>query len=311
VAEATGGDLAAAALRSVRRCASTGGAHSSTSNSAGPPPTEPAHGSSASPETPSESKRPGLWSRFVQWSHRTFGASLFPQKAEICNCGADFGSPIPRPELVAREDIKQGTREWRMQLYGAALYWHMASTSPERMTGGSPDMLRGADVLEVACMRGGGARYLTELVEPRRYVATDHLQEHIDLCRKLHTGLPALEFERAEAEDLAETFKEGAAFDFVICVQAVATFADVPAFIRGVKHVLRPGGHLLLCDGLTRGKLEDIMNALDAEDFDTLGRTDLSRAVHAVGLCKIPYGLSYLRIVAQKPEEDLADPATS
>ena len=46
-----------------------------------------------------------------------------------------------------------------------------------------PELLRGKDVLEVGCMRGGGARYLMEAAEPRRLLAVDNVQEHIESCR--------------------------------------------------------------------------------------------------------------------------------
>merc|ERR1719401_850363 len=113
-------------------------------------------------------------------------------------------------------------------MYGASLYWHLAST----LGGfGDPDALRGKDILEVACMRGGGARYLAEVAGPRRYVATDNVEEHVELCRRCHSEWPGLSFEVAEAMDLARAFPEGASFDVVLCIQAAAQFADVRSFV--------------------------------------------------------------------------------
>jgi len=249
-----------------------------------------------------------LWSRFVQWSYRTFGGFLFPKKTDICNCGADWGSPIPRPELVAREDIEYGSREWRMQMFGAALYWHVATFPGERTSGADPDLLRGADVLEVGCMRGGGARYLVELTGPCRYLATDSVQEHVDTCRKLHPNVPALEFDRVDALQLAETLPQES-FDFVICVQAAAAFGDLRRFVLGAERVLRPGGRLLLCDGLSRQQLEAVFSGMSKAGLVQDACTDMSRAVHAAGLCRIPHGVSYTRIVARKPLEEDATAA--
>uniref|UniRef100_A0A7S0F914 Methyltransferase domain-containing protein n=1 Tax=Pyrodinium bahamense TaxID=73915 RepID=A0A7S0F914_9DINO len=256
-----------------------------------------------------ESGSSGTWSRFVQWSYRTFGRWLFPQRADICNCGADFGAPIPQSELVIREGMQHGSKEWRMQLFGAALYWHVATLPGEKMIEANPEMFRGADVLEVACMRGGGARYLTEMMGPRRYLATDSVQEHVDECRQLHKDVPGLEFERLDAMELAERLPKEC-FDYVICIQAASSFSDLQRFVHGVGHVLRPGGRLLLCDGLTRPKLEIILETMHQTGLEQDACSDMSRAVHAVGLCRIPPSLSYLRLVARKAAASVPD-ATS
>jgi len=147
----------------------------------------------------------GLWGSFVKWSYKWLGDSVYPVKADICNCGADLGVRIPKPELIRREGVEPGSREYKMQLYGAALYYHMATMTTEVTKKAQPDMLRDKDVLEVACMRGGGARYLAEVVGPRRYLGTDNLQEHIDRCRRDHGEWPGLEFQVTDAHHLAET----------------------------------------------------------------------------------------------------------
>merc|ERR1712203_473967 len=90
--------------------------------------------------------------------------------------------------------------------------------------------------------------------------------------------------------------------DFVVCVQSAASFSDPRAFVRGALHVLRPGGRLLMCDALSRTALEKYLLAIEEYDMSLDACSDLSRAVHAVGLCGIPRGISYLRIVARKRE---------
>jgi len=246
-----------------------------------------------------EAGKPSLWTRFVKFSYRYLGSSVYPAKADICNCGLDVGVQIPQPELVKREGIEFNSREWRMQVYGAALYWYMATMPTAFMRDQDPDMLRGKDILEVAAMRGGGARYLAEVTGPRRYVATDNVQEHVDLARKLHLPCEGLEFELADAHDLASAFP-AESFDFVLCIQAAATFGDLRQFIGGANHVLRPGGRILMADALTRNKLKSILEA--AEEFGLLIEieNDISRGVHAVGLCQVPWGLSYVRFVLLK-----------
>jgi len=242
-----------------------------------------------------------LWNRFVKFAYSYLGNTLYPEKADICNCGADLGMQIKRPELVMREGIEQGSREWRMQMYGAALYWHIATTPGEKMSQASDEMITGKDVLELACMRGGGARYLTELLKPRSYVATDNVEEYIERAKELGP-LEGLRFEVADAMSIDKSYEQES-FDVVLCVQAAGKFGDYQAFVNGVDHVLRPGGRLILCDAFPREKLKILLEAIEDVGFELAACSDLSRSVHAVGLCTLPRGLSYLRVVATKPRE--------
>lgn len=243
----------------------------------------------------------GLYDRWVQWSYKYLGSYVYPPKADICNCGGNWSSEIPRPELVYREGMKQGSKEWKMQLYGAALYWYMATMPGKKAIHADPHMLRGKDVLEVACMRGGGARYLMEVAGPRRYVATDFVEHHVELARSLRPETPGgLEFMHAGAADLADSFPPET-FDFVLCVQAVASFTDLPRFVHGVRHVLRPGGRLLVCDALRRGVADTLVQELERAGMVVV-MNDIGRAVHAVGLCQLRKGQAYMHIVAQRAE---------
>mmetsp|Transcript_108410 Transcript_108410/g.192013 ORF Transcript_108410/g.192013 Transcript_108410/m.192013 type:complete len:319 (-) Transcript_108410:54-1010(-) len=243
----------------------------------------------------------GLWSRFVQWSYSKIGDFVYPAKADICNCGIDLGIVIPKPELVLREDIEKGSTEWRMHMYGAALYWHLATTPNENLKEVDLDMLRGKDVLEVACMQGGGARYLAEVTGAATFVATDNVQEHLDKCQRLHSPWPGLRFEFADALALPETYPPES-FDVILCVQAVSKFEDIAGFIEGAAQLLRPGGRLIVADALIRDKFKIILDSVEATQLSMDACVDLSRAVHAVGLCKIQKGISYVRIVARKAE---------
>lgn len=241
-----------------------------------------------------------LWNRFVHWSYSKIGHHIYPSKADICNCGVDLQIQLPRPELVLRDGIESGSVEWRMQLYGAALYWHAATRPREKMREADLDMFRGKDVLEVACMRGGGARYLAEVLEPRSYVATDNVQEHIDICSR-HPPRDNLRYELVDAMALSHHF-QAASFDVVMCVQAVSSFGDIARFIRESSQLLRPGGRLIICEALVRDKFKTILDTVEEEKLSLDVCSDLSRAVHAVGLCRVTTGLSYLHLVARKPD---------
>lgn len=146
----------------------------------------------------------GWWNDLVRLSYKWLGGAYFNPKSDICNCGGDFAVTLPKPELLKREGVEANTPEHRMMLYGGALYYHVATNVTEKFKKANPDLLRGKDVLEVACMRGGGARYLMEVCEPRRYLAVDHVHEHIDSCRANFGEWPGLEYEVMDAHELAQ-----------------------------------------------------------------------------------------------------------
>jgi SAM-dependent methyltransferase len=77
----------------------------------------------------------------------------------------------------------------------------------------------------------------------------DLTDEMVETGRRLAAGegLANARFERGDAEDMP--FADDA-FDLVTCRQCAHHFADVPAALREIRRVLRPGGRLLLCDSM-------------------------------------------------------------
>ena len=56
------------------------------------------------------------------------------------------------------------------------------------------------DVLEVACMRGGGARYVANALGPSSYLATDLAERSIQLCVERHGEDPLVQEGRLRYE---------------------------------------------------------------------------------------------------------------
>jgi fatty-acid O-methyltransferase len=104
--------------------------------------------------------------------------------------------------------------------------------------------LAGKRVLEVGCGRGGGASYLTRVLEPASYVGLDLNGAGIEFCRRRHR-LPGLEFMQGNAEDLP--FPNGS-FDAVINVESSHCYPHFDRFFNEVARVLRPGGMFLYAD---------------------------------------------------------------
>jgi phthiocerol/phenolphthiocerol synthesis type-I polyketide synthase E len=106
--------------------------------------------------------------------------------------------------------------------------------------------LRGLEVLDVGCGRGGTADVIRCYFGPKRFTGLDLAPEAIAYCRRTHTHA-GFTFEVGDAEQLP--FRDGE-FDVVTNVESSHNYPDVFAFLLGVHRVLRPGGRFLHTDNV-------------------------------------------------------------
>jgi SAM-dependent methyltransferase len=104
--------------------------------------------------------------------------------------------------------------------------------------------LKGCDVLEVGCGRGGGSAFYMRQFEPRSVTGIDFAARAIEFCNRYYQ-LDGLHFQVGDAEHLP--FEPGS-FDVVASVESSHCYPDIEAFFREAHRVLRPNGHLLLSD---------------------------------------------------------------
>ena len=104
--------------------------------------------------------------------------------------------------------------------------------------------LRGRDVLEVGCGRGGGASFVARYHGPASVVGVDLSKRAVRYCRRRHRD-PRLTFLRGDAERLEFTPDS---FDVVVNVESSHTYPSFEGFLDEVARVLRPNGFLLYAD---------------------------------------------------------------
>lgn len=104
--------------------------------------------------------------------------------------------------------------------------------------------LRGLDVVEVGCGRGGGTAFVFERHGPASMVGLDLSESAIAHCRRRYAQ-PGLRFVAGDAEQLP--FAD-ASFDAVLNVESSHSYPSVSRFLEEVARVLRPGGVLLFAD---------------------------------------------------------------
>lgn len=151
--------------------------------------------------------------------------------------------------------------------FGIQLYHHVA---------GAVD-LRGLDVLEVGCGRGGGCSFITRYLQPRSVVGVDLSGRAIDLCHRHHAG-PGLAFLRGDAESLP---LEDGTFDVVLNVESSHCYGSMPRFLSEVRRVLRPGGHFLFADLRPIGGIPILRKQLQASTMIVLKEETLTPGVLA------------------------------
>ena len=100
------------------------------------------------------------------------------------------------------------------------------------------------DVLELGSGRGGGARYIHRVHQPRRLVALDYAEGIVRWCRT-NFSAPGLEFVRGDA--LSPHFADES-FDVIVAVELTHCIFDKPRFLANAARLLRPGGRLLVAD---------------------------------------------------------------
>jgi len=104
--------------------------------------------------------------------------------------------------------------------------------------------LRGKDVLEVGCGRGGGASFVARYHQPRSLTGVDLSARAIRYCRRRHRSA-SLTFVQGDAEQLPLA---SASVDAVLNVESSHGYPSFARFVDEVARVLRPGGAFLLAD---------------------------------------------------------------
>jgi ubiquinone/menaquinone biosynthesis C-methylase UbiE len=132
--------------------------------------------------------------------------------------------------------------------YAIQLYHHVTSGVD----------LRGKDVIEIGCGRGGGLSYLARNMMPSTAVGVDMCKKAISFCNQNYRA-DDLSFVHANAERLPF---DGESFDVAINVESSHRYENFEKFLREVHRVLRPGGVLLFADYRSRKKMASLRDLI-------------------------------------------------
>ena len=165
-------------------------------------------------------------------------------------------------ELTDQEQVPQLAPEDEQNRLFIQLYHHVANSID----------LRGANLLEVGCGRGGGADYVMRYLQPESLVGVDFSESVIKLCRQMY-DLEGLTFESGNAESLPFPVNQ---FDVVINVESSHCYGSVENFFAEAWRVLRSGGHFLLADFRRSKALDQLKEGLEKPGFQLIRETDIT-----------------------------------
>ncbi len=135
--------------------------------------------------------------------------------------------------------------------------------------------LRGLDVLEVGCGRGGGASFISRYHRPRSMTGVDLSPANIAFCRWRHS-LPGLRFLPGDAEALP--FADGT-YDVVVNVESSHHYRSMTQFLAEAQRVLRPGGSFYFADLRGKRHVATLRRELEASGLIRLREEDITRNV--------------------------------
>ncbi len=133
--------------------------------------------------------------------------------------------------------------------------------------------VRGKDVLEIGCGRGGGASYAAANLHPRRYVGLDINKTAIAFDRRFYGEQKNLEFIAGDAHALPFG---GDAFDVAVNVESSHHYRDLSAFLGEVHRVLKPGGTFLMACFPRKNELSLLREPLGRSRFTCVLEEDIT-----------------------------------
>jgi ubiquinone/menaquinone biosynthesis C-methylase UbiE len=135
--------------------------------------------------------------------------------------------------------------------------------------------LSGAEMLEIGSGRGGGARYIKKYLKPKKITGLDIAGNAVRLANERYS-CEGLHFIQGNAENLPFADKT---FDVVVNVESCHAYGSVPAFLKEVKRVLRPGGYFLCTDMRSPNGMQTLKNNLLATGMQIRVHEDITQNV--------------------------------
>ena len=135
--------------------------------------------------------------------------------------------------------------------------------------------IKGKNILEVGCGRGGGLSYINRYLSPNEVTGIDLNKKAIRFCEKFYKEKNST-FLQANAQNLP--FKDSS-FEVVINVESSHRYPQVELFINEVYRVLKSGGTFLFTDFGQSKELKIIEEQMENAQFRFVKKENITSEV--------------------------------
>lgn len=142
--------------------------------------------------------------------------------------------------------------------------------------------LKGKDLLEIGCGRGGGSSYIMRYLKPKSMVGMDFSKKAIEFCKKNY-HFKDLFFSVGSAESLP--FEDNK-FDAVINVESSHCYMDIGRFLSEVSRIVKPGGYFLFADFRNKKDIKFLQKQLEHFGLELVKKKDITKnVIKSLNLC--------------------------
>ncbi|MFC2106695.1 class I SAM-dependent methyltransferase [Bacteroidota bacterium] len=132
--------------------------------------------------------------------------------------------------------------------YSIQLYHHLASSAS----------IKGKDIVEIGCGRGGGLSYIVKNFQPATAIGVDLDKLAVSFSNS-HYSLKGLSFKHGDAQNLS---LENESCDVLFNVESSHRYPDMAAFLKEVYRILRHDGYFLFTDFRYDYEMEELQKDL-------------------------------------------------
>jgi SAM-dependent methyltransferase len=157
----------------------------------------------------------------------------------------------------------------------------------KRLIEGLPeDLPARKTIIDIGCGIGAAARYLQGYY--RRYIGIDQSEEMIARSRQFHQD-PHVQFIASNVKSTSQSLAKTA--DLILSIGALHHMTDLPAVMRSLKHLAKPGAYLLAIEphrgnpliGLAR-HMRKYLDPAYSRNQVFFSETELKRLLHISGI---------------------------
>lgn len=137
----------------------------------------------------------------------------------------------------------------------------------------------GLRILEVGCGLGAGLNFLSRVMDGPHFTGIDICETAIQKAKSIYAR-HNVEFATGDAENL---HFDGEQFDIVINIESCHNYPNIRKFLSEAARVLRPGGHLVVADFFSDGRLDTFLKVFqdDSAGLRPAHQDDISELVKA------------------------------